>query len=142
MKKALLTLIALAILSVSAYAEGDKHKAGTVALPHLMKILLSNSEELKITTEQQKKFDKMVSTVPSKLHPMMDEAATLEKKIKKAVMKDKQSLKDVSDDINKLEKLKREIAQTQINAINKIQNILTESQYNSLLLKMKKNKAC
>jgi len=142
MKKTLLIFTTLLTFALNAYADGAKHVAGTVFLPHPMKVLLANFEDFKITPKQEKQINTLVSIVPPKLHPMMDEARVLQHKIKKDVMKHKSDLKTVSSDLKKLESLKRKITHIQINAINKIQKILTNTQYIHLLVKLKANKIC
>jgi uncharacterized protein YdeI (BOF family) len=107
-KTILITLIALS-MSVNAMAcknssgsckenkgsckgkSNEQHQDGVVALPHLMKVIITNSEALKIDKKQQEQFDAIMQKVPADMHTMMDEAGKLEFSIKKAVMKNKKN---------------------------------------------------
>lgn len=138
MKKTLLITTLVAALSTSLFAAG-KHKAGIVKLPHPMKVLLQNSEQLNISDAQMEKINTIAERVPPKIHPLMDEAATLEKTIRLGVVKEKMTRKDVEAKVEKLQTIKREITTLQIDAINEMQSILDDTQY-KLLLKLMHDK--
>lgn len=146
--------ILLSYASVKMHKDGHKkgkdthkegkgeHKAGLVKLPHLMKALLPNLEEFKIDKAQNIKINEIMAEVPSKMHEMMDKAAALEKSIRKAVVKEKKSLSSVSSDLDKLEKIKRDITTLQIKTITRLQKILTDEQYKLLVLELKASHQC
>ena len=139
-----IVLLSLVLVASSTLMAGEKgsHKAGLVKLPHPMKGLLPNLEELKVDQKQKNKIDEILAEVPTKMHAMMDEAATLEHTIKRSVVKEKKSLKDVELNLNKLQSIKREITSLQVITINRLQNILSEKQYSKLLMKLKSSKQC
>lgn len=142
-KTILITLIALS-MSVNAMAckngsgscksKAEKQQQdGVVALPHLMKVIITNSEALKIDKKQQEQFDAIMQKVPADMHTMMDAAGKLEFSIKKAVMKNKKTNADVKADVEKLQILNAKITTLQIGTINKLQEILSDAQYKQLL---------
>jgi uncharacterized protein YdeI (BOF family) len=164
-KTILITLIALS-MSVNAMAcknssgsckenkgsckgkSNEQHQDGVVALPHLMKVIITNSEALKIDKKQQEQFDAIMQKVPADMHTMMDEAGKLEFSIKKAVMKNKKTNADVKADVETLQILNAKITTLQIGTINKLQEILSDAQYKQLLdilhskKKSKNKKSC
>jgi hypothetical protein len=111
----------------------EQHQDGVVALPHLMKVIITNSEALKIDKKQQEQFDAIMQKVPADMHTMMDEAGKLEFSIKKAVMKNKKTNADVKADVETLQILNAKITTLQIGTINKLQEILSDAQYKQLL---------
>lgn len=88
--KKIVTLLSAIGMMMQLSADG-KHD-GVVALPHLMKIVIADSDALKIDSQQQKQLDGIMATAPQKIHTLMDEAAELEQKIKRGVLKDKKVL--------------------------------------------------
>lgn len=132
--KKIVTIVCALALSSQLFA-GGKHD-GVVALPHLMKIVLTHSEELSISSQQQEKLDEILATMPEKMHALMDEAADLEQQIKRSVLKEKKSFEQIKSNLDALAKLEYTITQKQINAINKVQNILTQEQYQAILKKI------
>jgi len=132
--KKIVTIVCALALSSQLFA-GGKHD-GVVTLPHLMKVVLTHSEELSISVEQQEKLDEILATTPEKMHALMDEAAQIEQQVKRSVLKEKKSFEQIKGDLDALAKLEYTITQKQINAINKLQNILTEKQYKKVLQKV------
>lgn len=118
-------------------SSAKKHKAGAVELPHPMHILMSSTKELNISNKQQEQLDAILATVPTKMHAMMDMAETLEHSIKEAVMHEKKTKESLASDIDFLQSVKREISDTQISTINRIQNILSDKQYDGLITKLR-----
>ncbi len=145
-KTVVLTIALLTTSTLVAQGKGEHkgggHKAGLVKLPHPMKALLPNLEEFKVDKEQKAKIDKILEEVPSKMHTLMDEASSLEHSIRKRVVKGKKSFVNIENDLNKLQTLKREISTIQIKTINRLQKILSDAQYSSLIMKLKASKQC
>lgn len=132
--KKIVTLLSAIGMMMQLSADG-KHD-GVVALPHLMKIVIADSDALKIDSQQQKQLDGIMATAPQKIHTLMDEAAELEQKIKRGVLKDKKSFDESKNDLDKLAQLEYALSKEQINAIGEVQKILTKEQYQMVLKKL------
>jgi hypothetical protein len=138
MKKTVILLLALG-LATQLFAE-QKHD-GVVALPHLMKLVLTNAQALEISEKQHVALDALLATTPQTMHAMMDEAAALEQQIKRGVLKEQKSFEALKGDLERLAKMEYAITQEQINALNKMQRILTKAQYKQVLQKLMQKKA-
>lgn len=140
MKKIFLIALMTLTMSINAAADSHKHTDGTVALPHIMKVIIANKEALKIEEKQQKEFDAIMQQVPPKMQAMMKDTKELEHSIKKDVMHNKKTEADVKASIEKLQTLKYKITELQIKTINKLQTILSNEQYEQLIQIMKSKK--
>lgn len=151
MKKTLIALTVLFTFAVTTpiHADGKgseqgkhhKHAQGTVKLPHILKVVMKHKSELKITPEQEERIKKEVMQVyPPKIHPMMEEVKTLERTLRKSVLKDHKTAWDLTFDLQKLSKKKLALTQSQIEALNRVASILTKEQWAETLKLKKKMK--
>ncbi len=101
-----------------------------VLLPHPGKLIKSG--KLELTQEQKMRFVKEIKSVyPAIFQAKMREAFSLEKKVQKAVINGKTE-KELNDLLNQIAELKREAMDGRIAALNHIQKILTEKQWEKL----------
>ncbi|MEA2100495.1 MAG: hypothetical protein U9P72_10225 [Campylobacterota bacterium] len=112
----------------------DKHPIEElVELPHPVKLVLMNKESLKITAAQMTNIEnKMLAVYPALIHTNMDIAKNIEEKIIKAVL-DGATKESMKKDIDALVKIKVQITNDHIDALNKLKTIITSVQYIKLL---------
>jgi len=104
------------------------------SLPHPVKVILANKEELNITKEQEKQIEeKMLAVYPTKIHGSMDKAESIEAKIKAAVLTEQKSKEDVKSDIEALIEIKRTLSYDHIDALNTLGKILTKEQFDKVV---------
>jgi len=122
--------------------KGQKHPIEElVKLPHPVKMILMNKESLKITPKQMSSIEnEMLAVYPAKIHGKMDEAKLIEDKIKKEVLKHGTTKEDLKKDIQALADMKVQITNDHIDALNKLQAVLTKEQYKQLLNLVKSSK--
>ena len=121
--------------------KGDNHPVKELLpLPHPVKIIMQNEEELKITKEQNEKIEKQMHSVfPEKIHGGMDKAKVIEDKIQKAVLKEGKTKEDLKADIKALSDIKVEITNDHIDALNVLAKILSKEQFVKVLELSKKS---
>jgi len=145
-----IVILSLAIAAFSSLTAAENkspdtkgsHKPGLVQFPYPMKVLLPNMQEFKVDKEQEAKINEILTEVPEKMHTMMDASAALEHAIKKDVVKNKKTLKDVGASLEKLQRIKRDISNLQINTLNRLQEILSADQYSALFSKLRGSHQC
>ena len=140
MKKIVLASVAIISLSASLLA-ANNHNLGLVSsFPHPMKVFVKNPQKLDLTKTQQASIDSIMNKVPAKVHAMFDEAELLEKNIRKALIKDALTKEQLKPQLDKLQTLKREITELQIDTISEIRSILNKDQFQKMLKILKKMK--
>lgn len=138
MKKALLVGFFTLSLSTSLLAQ-QNHNLGLVSsMPLPMKVLIQHPEKLNISDTQSDAISSIMQKVPPKIHAMFDEAEMLEEAIKKALLKEAKSKTQLKTQLDKLEKIKREITDLQIDTINSLRSILSPEQFKKMLQMQKK----
>jgi Spy/CpxP family protein refolding chaperone len=135
-KKIILSALVLGVLLHA----GDTHKvAELVKLPHPMKVLASDNQmaALDVTEAQKKRLETEIAAVfPSKMHAYFDKAHEIEKRIRKAVMREGKGKTDVADDLEALSRIKLAMTRHHIDALNALQSILTKDQFKRLMKTM------
>ena len=118
---------------------GAKHKKmkhpieELVELPHPVQFVLMNKKLLKISDKQMARIEnEMLAVYPAMIHENMDKAKNIEDSIRKSVLNGgtKESLKK---EIDSLVKIKVQITNDHIDALNKLKDILSNKQYKKLL---------
>lgn len=137
------TLLSVVTTSLLVASEGSNKKLALVtSLPHPMKTIMSNMDLLEIDEKQTEALTKVLEKAPEIMHAMFDKARELEIEIQKAVIKEGKTKEDLKEQLDALEKLKREITDTQIDTLNELHTILNKKQLQKVysLMQEQKNK--
>jgi len=135
------TLVTLLSASILTASQGEHKKLALVSsLPHPMKMIMNNSDKLKITDAQFAELSKVLEHAPQKMHAMFDEAEVLEKEIQKAVMQEHKTPQELKAKLDEITKLKRDITEKQIETLNTLHTILDKEQIQKLYTMIKKQK--
>ncbi|MBN2896814.1 MAG: hypothetical protein JXK05_13080 [Campylobacterales bacterium] len=127
-------LFSIALLCGTLAADGNHIVDELVALPHPLKALKMHEEKLGLSAQQNERLQKEVIDVfPNKIHTLFDQADEIEKRIKKAVVKEGKTQKEVAVDLDALTKVKRELTEVHIDALNKTREVLGVEKYEEVL---------
>lgn len=141
---AILCLAGAAFLFNGQAFAGGKHTQGTVSLPHPVKVMLKNKDKLDLSKSQLKQIkEEVIAVYPPKIHEQMDKVKAFEAKIRKAILKDHKTPKQLDDQLTQLSKMKLKLTRIHIRALNKLTSILNDQQWakvQKMLHKKKKHK--
>lgn len=112
----------------------------STSLPHLMKPVMKHKTELALTQQQLAQLKQLREEVAPQIHKGLTKAKKIEMAIGEAVIKQKRTLSDMEPQLLELQTQKKMNTDKLINAITKIQEILTTEQYQQLLQLMEKAK--
>lgn len=127
------------IAPVSAHegCKEDDHKKYSLLrnknLPHLMPAVLKDMDKLKITEKQKIELENIVADVMEPFYSKSGEAMALEKQIAQDVLKNGKNKEEIMPMLNKLARLKQDVTEVHIGALNRIKRTLKEEQYRMLL---------
>lgn len=135
MKKAIVALATVFVIGLSAEGGSNKFRVDElVLLPHPMKIVKNNKEELGITKEQmQELMAKVKDRYQKVIHEELQKAYKLERKIIKSVTVDHKSSEELKSELDELEALKRKVTDTHIGALNEFATVLSKEQFQKLV---------
>ncbi len=138
------TLIVLFVLTLScapALAGQESDVQELVPLPHPVKVVTANQEQLKISEEQMNRIKTdVVGYFPPRMLPMMIEAEESENRLVHKIMVEGKTKQELADEIDQLAVLKRKLIDTHIDSLNTLKGILTDEQWSSLLVLLEKAK--
>lgn len=136
--KKIVMLCIATVLSSSLWAKDHSSVDEMINLPHPVKVIMPNIKKLEISKTQEEELnDKMLGYYPEIIQGLMQKAAKLEKEIKNDVLVGKKTKEELSSKIDKLEKIKREVTDVHIDALNTLTNILNDKQFTQSLKMMK-----
>lgn len=130
MKKKIIMLGLAAVLSSSLWAKDQSSVDEMINLPHPVKVIMPNIKKLKISQAQENRLNKkMLGYYPEIIQGLMHKAGKLEKEIKNDILVDNKTKEELSSKIDELEKIKRQVTDTHIDALNTLANILDNKQF-------------
>lgn len=130
MKKNIIMLSLVTIFSSLLWAKDFSRVNEMINLPHPVKVIMPNMEKLEISKKQKEKLNKeMLGYYPEIIQGLMNKVSKLENEIKNDILIDKKTKAQLSSKIDKLEKIKREITDIHIDALNTLADILSTKQF-------------
>lgn len=131
-------LLAAIMFSSSVLAKGN-HVDGLVKLPHPVQMIMKNKQKLGISEQQASRLKKeMLEVYPETIHQQMDEVADLEKQIRKQVLKKHKTSQQLKSQLDELASKKYRLTKTHIEALNTLNGILTEQQWQKVMKMVQK----
>jgi len=138
-KKIIATGIAVGILSSSLFASGGNKPDELIHLYHPVQVIMPNLKKLKISKDQEERLNKdMLSVYPPKIQAHMKEIAKMEKEVQEAIYEKYMTKNQLKEKIDKVQKLKREVTDIHIDALNTLSDILNKKQFAQSLKMMEK----
>ncbi len=138
------TLIILFVLTLScatALAGQESNVQELVPLPHPVKVVTANQEQLKISEEQMTRIKTdVVGYFPPRMLPMMIEAEESENRLVHKILVEGKTKQELAEEIDQLAALKRKLIDTHIDSLNTLKGILTDEQWSSLLVLLEEAK--
>lgn len=133
--KALMVLFVLTLLTNAAMAERESDVQELVPLPHPVKVVTANEQDLKISVEQMQRIKtEVVGHFPPRMLPMMIEAEEMENRLAHKIMVEGRTKQELAQEIDQIAALKRKLIDTHIDSLNTLKSILTVEQWTALLV--------
>lgn len=133
MKKMILSLGAACLISAAASADENLRTHTLVRMPHPLPVMMANAEAFAFSDSQMKALNVLMEHMPASMHALLEKARDDEQAIRRAVMHDGKSKVEVAAALDALGKLKRQITDRHIDALNRLKAILTDAQYAKLI---------
>ncbi|WP_319381340.1 hypothetical protein [Thiomicrorhabdus sp.] len=148
MKPHFILIALITLLPFTAQADGHKHEPGLANyalllgknLPHLMKPVMQNQQQLNLTPEQKQQLKQLREQMAPKIHSGLEQAKKIEQQISSAILVERKNVPELDSQLEKLQTQKWQNTQNLIKAIGQIQTILNEQQYAQLMQILKKNR--
>ncbi|MBK1700313.1 hypothetical protein [Thiococcus pfennigii] len=133
MPKTLKTLIAAVALAAALSPAHAGHRMPVnelIALPHPMRVIARDPSRFALSERQQARLGaEILAVYPRQIHPRVQRAAELERRIHRALFIDGANGATVHAELTALTRLKREITDLRIAALGRFRDILTEAQF-------------
>lgn len=103
-------------------------------LPKMMHVVFANQEKLGISVDQRKALDELMADHPAKVMPIFAQSVDLEKQLGKQIVQDGASAESISAQLKQLSDWKLEATNIHISCVQKLRAILSQEQYQQLLM--------
>jgi len=102
-------------------------------LPKMMHVVFGHQEALRITAEQRKALDELMSDHPAKVMPIFAQSVELEKKLGQQIVQSGVAAEPLMDQLKQLSQWKLEATVIHIGCVQRLRQILSPEQYQQLL---------